>query len=76
MFALTDHKKVQLSENPENVCSGRLQMLQNEKWSEVRNLDPSQANVYCKQMFCGASAGYTNFTQKNAVELRCTSKSV
>lgn len=77
MFALTGHKKVQLSGNiTENVCSGRLQISQNGigKWSQVTDLDPALAETYCKQMFCGTSASYTNFT--DSVELECTSKSV
>lgn len=79
MFASTGHKKVQLRGNAENVCSGRLEILQNGNgdWSSVSDLNPTQANVYCKQMFCGTSASYTNSTSSNdAVELNCTGKSV
>lgn len=72
MFALTGHKKVQLSGNAENVCSGRLQILQNEigNWSEVTDLNTTKAGVYCKQMFCGTNHSY------DGVELKCTGKSV
>ncbi|XP_029291818.1 scavenger receptor cysteine-rich type 1 protein M160 [Cottoperca gobio] len=50
----TDHEKLQLSGNTSNVCSGRLEKLENDIWEPVKDINTTP-DVRCKQMYCGTA---------------------
>lgn len=50
----TDHPRLQLSGNRNNVCSGKLEMEENEVWKHVSSQNSkTKPKLMCKQMNCG-----------------------
>ncbi|XP_056897293.1 scavenger receptor cysteine-rich type 1 protein M160 [Takifugu flavidus] len=69
----TDHKRVRLRGNSENVCQGLLEIEdQSESWIPVTNANRVSPELSCSQMFCGTNASQT--TDDAGMKLNCTDK--
>ena len=63
----TGYQRLQLKEDPSNVCSGRLEMQKNNLWVPYKN-DIASPDVVCQQLNCGTNGGFDN----NSKRLTCT----
>nr|XP_043895017.1 scavenger receptor cysteine-rich type 1 protein M160 isoform X2 [Solea senegalensis] len=61
----TGYERLQLRGNTQSVCSGQLEMEEQEKWVPFKN-NKSSPDVWCRQMNCGSSLSL------NGTQLTCS----
>ncbi|XP_067447489.1 scavenger receptor cysteine-rich type 1 protein M160 isoform X2 [Thunnus thynnus] len=62
----TDYKRLQLRGNASNVCSGELEIEENNNWTKTKPEGNQSDYDECRQMYCGTS------TKRNDTQLTCS----
>ncbi|XP_037629892.1 scavenger receptor cysteine-rich type 1 protein M130 [Sebastes umbrosus] len=68
-----DFKRLQLQGNPSNVCSGRLEEMKSNvwsNWSEPVSTSKTGPDVWCQQMHCGTNMNHS--TDNGTTNLNCS----
>ncbi|KAK2851021.1 hypothetical protein Q5P01_007297 [Channa striata] len=64
-----EHERLQLTNDPSNACSGRLETEKGGKWQNADNLK-NTSDQWCQQMHCGTKVSHSE--DSGGIQLKCS----